>query len=121
MGSGDMTLYGLVAIVAGSLTSIAIAIINRDRPDADAPAVLGPATAAAEEIDDPDLATVADIARMVVRQGRRIRQLEVADQNKEARLGAMSRYMHVLKSTIRTLGGSVPEPDPRDAPLIDQH
>jgi hypothetical protein len=33
----------------------------------------------------------------------------------------MSRYMHVLKQKIREMGGSVPEPDPRDAPLIDQH
>lgn len=119
MGGGDMTLYGLIAIVAGSVTSVVIALINRDRPEPEPPAVAGPAPAA-EEIDDPDLATVADIARMVVRQGRRIRQLEVAQADDRARIGAMSRYMHVLKSTIRALGGSVPEPDPRDVHLIDQ-
>lgn len=116
---GDMTLYGLIAIVAGSVTSVVIAFINRDRPDAESPPVLGPAVP--ENVDDPDLTTVEGIARMVVRQGRLIRQLQLADQDKQARLGAMSRYMHVLKTTIRTLGGSVPEPDPRDAPLIDQH
>jgi hypothetical protein len=119
MGGGDMTLYGLIAIVAGSVTSVAIALINRDRPDEDPPA-LGPA-AAVEDLADPDLTTVEGIARMVVRQGRRIRQLELAQADDRARIGAMSRYMHVLKQKIREMGGSVPEPDPRDAPLIDQH
>ncbi|MFD0053054.1 hypothetical protein ACFVHR_04920 [Streptomyces sp. NPDC127168] len=115
-----MTLYGLLAIVAGSVTSVAIALINRDRGEpADPGGVQGPA--AAEDVDDPDLTTVEGIARMVVRQGRRIRQLEVAQADDRARIAAMSRYMHILKQTIRTLGGSVPEPDPRDVHLIDQH
>ncbi|WP_262058506.1 hypothetical protein [Streptomyces sp. STR69] len=114
---GDMTLYGLIAIVAGSVTSVAIALINRDRPDEDPPAL---GLAIVEDLADPDLTTVEGIARMVVRQGRRIRQLELAQADDRARIGAMSRYMHVLKTTIRTLGGSVPEPDPRDAHLIDQ-
>ncbi|MFJ2731383.1 hypothetical protein [Streptomyces sp. NPDC087317] len=113
---GPMTAYGLLAILAGSVTSVVIALINRDRADPPEP---GPAPAI-EDVDDPDLTTVEGIARMVVRQGRRIRQLEVAQADDRARLGAMSRYMHVLKQTIRQLGGEVPEPDPRDAHLIDQ-
>ncbi|WP_106967210.1 hypothetical protein [Streptomyces sp. Tu 6176] len=113
-----MTLYGLLAIVAGSVTSVVIALINRPRGD---PAADGPGGGPpVDEVDDPDLTTVEGIARMVVRQGRRIRQLEVAQADDRARIGAMSRYMHVLKQTIRSLGGQVPEPDPRDSHLIDQ-
>ncbi|MEU8710930.1 hypothetical protein [Streptomyces sp. NPDC048663] len=111
---GAMTLYGLLAILAGSVTSVVLAVINRDRPDP-------PAEAVVEEVNDPDLTTVEGIARMVVRQGRRIRQLEVAQADAQDRIGAMSRYLHTLKQTIRQLGGSVPEPDPRDAHLIDRH
>jgi hypothetical protein len=115
MDGSDMTLYGLLATLGGTAASVLIAFINRDR--ADPPDAGGPALE--EAADDPDLTTVEGIARMVVRQGRRIRQLEVAQADDRARIGAMSRYMHVLKQTIRSLGGSVPEPDPHDAHLID--
>ncbi|MGW4670063.1 hypothetical protein [Streptomyces sp. NPDC004324] len=116
MGS-DMTLYGLLATLGGSLAAIVIALINRDRSDTtDTPTTV----ASVEETDDPDLTTVEGIARMVVRQGRRIRQLEVAQADDRAKLGAMSRYMHVLKQKIREMGGSVPEPDPRDSHLIER-
>ncbi|MYS15149.1 hypothetical protein [Streptomyces sp. SID4982] len=117
MDSSSMTLYGLIAIVAGSITSIAIALINRPRGEpATEPAALA---AVVEETDDPDLTTVEGIARMVVRQGRRIRQLEQAQADDRERMGAMTRYMHVLKDKIRELGGVVPEPAPRDAHHIE--
>jgi hypothetical protein len=112
MDGSAMTLYGLLATLGGSAAAVLIALINRDRGDPE-PGVLE------EAADDPDLTTVEGIARMVVRQGRRIRQLELAQADDRARIGAMSRYMHVLKQTIRQLGGSVPEPDPHDAHLID--
>jgi hypothetical protein len=54
-----------------------------------------------------------------ITQDQRIRTLESTDRRKEARLQAMGRYMHVLKGTIRDLGGSVPGPAPLDAHLID--
>lgn len=121
MEAGDGTLFGLLSILAGSVTSIVIALVTRSKagePDAGpTAAMLGPVVD--DDADDADLTTVEGIARMVVRQGRRIRQLEAASALDRARIGALYRYMLVLKSTITRLGAPVPEPDPRDADLIE--
>ena len=118
---GDGTLFGLLSILAGSVTSIVIALVTRSKgsePDGgpSAPALV---SAMEDDPDDADLTTVEGIARMVVRQGRRIRQLEAASATDRARIGALYRYMLVLKGTITRLGAPVPEPDPRDADLIE--
>ncbi|WP_327403812.1 hypothetical protein OG194_29525 [Streptomyces sp. NBC_01288] len=121
MDGGDGTLFGLLSILAGSVTSIVIALVTRSKGGELDTGPSAPALAPAmeDDPDDADLTTVEGIARMVVRQGRRIRQLEAASATDRARIGALYRYMLVLKSTITRLGAPVPEPDPRDADLIE--
>ncbi|MFJ2514709.1 hypothetical protein ACIPEL_15445 [Streptomyces griseoviridis] len=120
-------LYGILSGVGGALTALGIAFINSGRGrrgEAPAPApaaapVPAPVPAGVEADDDPDLTTVEGIARIVLRQGRRIRQLEDGATRDRERIAAMSRYLSVLIGTIRQLGGVVPEPDPHDRDLID--
>lgn len=121
MDGGDGTLFGLLSILAGSVTSIVIALVTRSKAgESDAgPTAPMLVPVAEDDADDADLTTVEGIARMVVRQGRRIRQLEAASATDRARIGALYRYMLVLKATITRLGAPVPEPDPRDADLIE--
>ncbi|MEW2567620.1 hypothetical protein [Streptomyces sp. NPDC047070] len=119
--AGDMGVYGTIAAVAGTMGGVVIALINRDRGNLADPAAPQPGPErVVEEVDDPDLQTVEGIARMVMRQGRLIRQLQDADQLKQRRLDAMTRHVRVLEGTIRQLGGVVPDPPPQDAPLIDR-
>ncbi|MGW6210923.1 hypothetical protein [Streptomyces sp. NPDC055109] len=128
MAAGDVGLYGAIAAIAGSAAGVVTTLINRERsPTPGAAEATGAPPGTADEVAlDPDMATVADIAKVVARYGRkfqqqdqRIRTLENAGRHQEARIQAMGRYMHVLKVTIRDLGGSVPEPAPLDAHLID--
>ncbi|MFF6985582.1 hypothetical protein [Streptomyces sp. NPDC010273] len=121
MDGGDGTLFGLLSILAGSVTSIVIALVTRSKGGEPETGPSAPALTPVveDDPDDADLTTVEGIARMVVRQGRRIRQLEAASTTDRARIGALYRYMLVLKGTITRLGAPVPEPDPRDANLIE--
>ncbi|MFI5755611.1 hypothetical protein [Streptomyces sp. NPDC051569] len=111
---GDGTLYGLGSLLIGGAFSVVVAWISRPAPPTpqDVPAAIEP--------DDGRLTTVEGIAAVVVQQGRRIHQLEAEQAGTTARVGALTRYVRVLKGTIASLGGEVPEPVHEDRHLIEQ-
>ncbi|MFH9215489.1 hypothetical protein [Streptomyces globisporus] len=113
------TLYGLASLVVGGGFSVAVAWVSRPRS-------ARPEEADAVEAERQELTTVEGIASVVVQQGRRIHQQDLRiDQLQEeqagtvATVGALTRYVRVLRSTISGLGHPVPAPAPEDAHLID--
>ncbi|MET9707723.1 hypothetical protein [Streptomyces griseus] len=98
---------GLVSLVVGGCFSVAVAWVSRPR-------------AQQEQPTDDELSSVEGIAQVVAGQGAQIHQLEQQHPGTVAQIGALTRYVRLLRSTITGLGHPVPAPSPEDAHLIDQ-
>lgn len=71
-----------------------------------------------ESMAGADLSTNAGIVAMLVQVSQEVADLRTQLTHTQARVSAQGRYQRLLESTIQTMGGIIPRPDPEDEPLI---
>lgn len=108
--------YAVLALFVTTAGGVLTAWVGRGRTTEQEIAV---SERAPTELMGADLTTLAGLATVVSRQSQKISLLETEQVTTTARLGALTRYVPVLRQTIQSLGGEVPRPDPADAHLID--
>lgn len=77
-----------------------------------------PVTSVPESMAGADLSTNAGIVKMLVQVSQEVADLREQLTDTRAKVAAQGRYQRILENTIHRMGGTVPQPDPEDVPLI---
>ncbi|MFD7884106.1 hypothetical protein ACFV3N_16905 [Streptomyces bauhiniae] len=116
-------LYGLLSIVLGGIVSIIVARISRPTPTPPPPVSLEKKERPV--LEGADLNTVPGLASVLVRQEKRIGDLEtqVAQAREHSLLqdrviAALRRYALLLEGALTRSGTPVPEPEDGDKEII---
>lgn len=71
-----------------------------------------------DELAGADLSSEAGVIAVVIQLSQQVAELRSELTGTQARVAAQGRYQRLLVATIDTMGGTVPQPDPDDVPLI---